>query len=40
MYDQFITTLAARPDATILPSIEGNIQQTHEALTAILDGNR
>jgi predicted kinase len=37
MYDQLITTLAARPDATILPSIEGNVQQTYEALTAILD---
>jgi hypothetical protein len=37
MYDQLITVLAARPGATVLASTQGEIQQTYEALTAILD---
>jgi predicted kinase len=37
MHDQLTAVLAARSDATIVPSIARAIQQTYEALTAILD---
>jgi hypothetical protein len=37
MHDQLIDVLAARPDATVIPSAAGAIQQTYEALIAILD---
>jgi predicted kinase len=37
MHDQLTAVLAARPDAIALPSVAGAIQQTYEALTAILD---
>lgn len=40
MHDQLTMVLAARRDAAVLPSIAGKIQQTYEALTAILDQNR
>lgn len=37
MHDQLTAVLAARHDATVVLSVEGAIQQTYEALTAILD---
>jgi len=37
MHDQLTTVIAARHDATVVPSVAGAIQQTYEALTAILD---
>jgi len=37
MHDQLTAVLAARPDAIVVPSAAGAIQQTYEALTAILD---
>ena len=37
MHDQLTAVLAARHDATVIPSAAGAIQQTYEALTAILD---
>jgi hypothetical protein len=37
MHDQLTAVLAARPDAVVVPSAAGAIQQTYEALTAILD---
>jgi predicted kinase len=37
MHDQLTAVLAARPDATVVPSAAGAIQQTYEALAAILD---
>jgi hypothetical protein len=37
MYDQLTDVLAARRDAIVIPSAAGAIQQTYEALTAILD---
>lgn len=37
MYDQLAVVLAARPGAIVLASVAGAIQQTYEALTAILD---
>jgi len=37
MYDQLTAVLAGRPDATVLPSPAGAVQQTYQALTAILD---
>lgn len=36
MYDQLALVLAARPDAIVLASVVGTIEQTYEALTAIL----
>jgi hypothetical protein len=37
MHDQLTAVLAGRPDAIVLPSTAGAIQQTYQALTAILD---
>jgi predicted ABC-type ATPase len=37
MHDQLTAVLAARPGATVVPSTAGAIQQTYQALTAILD---
>jgi predicted ABC-type ATPase len=37
MHDQLTHVMAARPNAIVLPSTEGAIRQTYEALTAILD---
>jgi predicted kinase len=37
MHDQLTAVLAARPNAVVVPSAAGAIQQTYEALTAILD---
>jgi predicted kinase len=37
MHDQLTAVVAARHDATVVPSVAGAIQQTYEALTAILD---
>jgi predicted kinase len=39
MHDRLVAVLAARSDATVVPSIAGASQQTYEALTAILDRN-
>jgi hypothetical protein len=36
MYDQLTAVLAARPDATVIPSVAGAVEQTYRALTAIL----
>jgi hypothetical protein len=36
MHDQLTAVLAARPDATVVPSVAGAIQQTYEALVAVL----
>ena len=35
-YDQLADVLAARPGVIVLPSAEGEIQETYQALTAIL----
>lgn len=37
MHDQLTAVLVERPDATVIPSAAGAIQQTYEALAAILD---
>jgi polyphosphate kinase 2 (PPK2 family) len=37
MYDQLTALLAARHDAIVVPSAAGAVQQTYEALAAILD---
>ena len=37
MHDQLTAVLAARPDAIVVPSAAGAIEQTYEELTAILD---
>jgi hypothetical protein len=37
IHDQLVAVLAARSDARVVPSMAGAIQQTYEALTAILD---
>jgi len=37
MHDQLTAVLAARHDAAVVPSVAGAIQQTYEALTAVLD---
>jgi predicted kinase len=37
MYDQLTVVLAARHDAIVVPSAAGAVQQTYEALAAILD---
>ena len=37
MHDQLTAVLAARPDATVIPTAAGAIQRAYEALTAILD---
>jgi len=37
MHDQLTGVLTARPDAIVVPSTAGAIQQTYQALTAILD---
>jgi hypothetical protein len=37
MHDRLTAVLAARHDATVIPSTAGAIQQTYAALTAILD---
>jgi hypothetical protein len=37
MHDQLTAALAARPGAVVVPSNAGAIQQTYEALTAVLD---
>jgi predicted kinase len=34
IYDQFTTVLAARPDAAVIPTAAGAIQQAYQALTA------
>ena len=36
-HDQLVAVIAARSDARVVPSMAGAIQQTYEALTAILD---
>ncbi len=36
MYDQLAVVLAARPKATVIPSVAGAIQQAYQALTATL----
>jgi predicted ABC-type ATPase len=40
MYDQLTEVLAARPDATVVPSVAGAAKQTYDALTAVLDAGR
>jgi len=40
MHDQLTGVLAARPDATVIPSVAGAIGETYEALTAVLGSNR
>jgi predicted kinase len=37
MYDQLTDVLGARQGATVIPSVAGAIEQTYEALTAVLD---
>ncbi len=39
IHDQLVAVIAARSDARVVPSIAGAIQQTYEALTAVLDRN-
>jgi predicted kinase len=39
IHDQLVAVIAARSDAMVVPSIAGAIQQTYEALTAVLDRN-
>jgi predicted kinase len=39
-HDRLMAVLAARPDAIVVPSVAGAIQQTYQALTAILDPKR
>jgi hypothetical protein len=34
-----MAVIAARSDASVVPSIAGAIQQTYEALTTVLDRN-
>ena len=36
MHDQLTAVIAARPDAIVVPSVAGAIQQTYQRLTAIL----
>ena len=36
-HDQLVAVIAARSDARVVPSTAGAIQQTYEALTAVLD---
>lgn len=40
MHDQLTAVLAERPDATVVPSVAGAIEQTYQALTAVLDPKR
>lgn len=39
MYDQLIAVVEARPDATVVLSVAGAIQQTYEALTELIDSS-
>ena len=39
IHDQLMAVIAARSDASVVPSIAGAIQQTYEELTAVLDRN-
>ncbi|GLY64999.1 hypothetical protein Atai01_16180 [Amycolatopsis taiwanensis] len=40
MHDRLTDVIRARPAAVVLPSVAGAIQQTYEALSAILDPGR
>lgn len=37
MYDQLTAVVEARPNARVVPSVAGAIQQTYQALTEVLD---
>lgn len=37
MYDQLTAVVAARPNARVVPSVAGAIQQTYQALSEVLD---
>lgn len=39
IHDQLTAVIAARSDARVVPSIAGAIQQTYDALTAVLERN-
>lgn len=40
MYERLVDVLQARPATTVVPSVAGAVQQTYDAVRAVLDGQR